>query len=540
MPLLSIVRCARHAGVAFILLALFSGHASAGPSGAPRDAKFESAQLYSFCRPLSSPVRSELAALYPLLSYEEFLDLIAMRTEASCERWIEEFWRYHDPILTTSENEARQEHERRVEFATSWFGRADWPGWDQRGEICIRYGLPTSRTSESADVTPNSYIRPVEYWFYPSLGMTVQFEDAFGNGNYTYYLEHVQLPSYRRFSSDRMRMPAGQWGAMPDLDLDYMTFDVTLGARGGYFGMYGPSDQFAGDDFARSLFRFPEVLETTPVVYPFDYRHMRVPIEYEVAYFRGGPAVDRVDVNAEFQVNLATTPGASETREYRTTTAIFDTQRNEVARFAHKSKVKTVVTDDESVGRMLVQIPFTLPPSIYELAITVEELDTGRFSSYRRTISPDDFDKHLAVSTLCFSSGIEPVRKESAFNRGALEVVPRPSARYDLATSVPVYFEVYNLTPDAEGNHRYQVSYRVLAQTPAPKGLWKKLVGSSDDDGAALASSFQSAATGPHDVVYIFLKTDQLWPGEFEFDVTVVDEVSKSETNRRGRFRLVD
>jgi hypothetical protein len=109
-----------------------------------------------------------------------------------------------------------------------------------------------------------------------------------------------------------------------------------------------------------------------------------------------------------------------------------------------------------------------------------------------------------------------------------------------LATSVPVYFEVYNLTPDAEGNHRYQVSYRVMPQTPAPKGLWKKLVGSSDDDGAALASSFQSAATGPHDVVYIFLKTDQLWPGEFEFDVTVVDEVSKSETNRRGRFRLVE
>ena len=540
MPLRSIVRCAQHAGVAAILVAGTPDLSATGGTRAPRDPKFESAQLYHFCRPLSAPIRAELAALHPLLSYEEFLDLTAMRTEASCERWIEGFWRHHDPILTTRENEARQEHERRVEFATSWFGRAEWPGWDQRGEICIRYGLPPSRTSETADVAPRSYIRPVEYWFYPSLGMTVQFEDAFGNGNYTYYLAHVQLPAHERFSSDRMRMPAGQWGAMPDLDLDYLTFDVTLGAGGGYFGMSGSADQFIGDDFERSLLRFPEVLETIPVVYPFDYRHMRVPIEYEVAYFRGGEAVDRVDVNTEFQVNLATTPGASETRAYRTTVVIFDTGWNEVARFAHDSNVKTVVTDDASLGSMLVQIPFTLTPALYQLAITVEELATGRFSSYSRTISPEDFDAQLAVSTLCFSSGIEPVRKESAFNRGALEVVPRPSARYDVAASVPVYFEVYNLTPDTEGNHRYQVSYRVLPQTPAPKGLWKKLVGSSVDDGAALASSFQSAATGPHDVVYIFLKTDQLWPGEFEFDVTVVDEVSKRETNRRGHFRLVD
>jgi hypothetical protein len=118
-------------------------------------------------------------------------------------------------------------------------------------------------------------------------------------------------------------------------------------------------------------------------------------------------------------------------------------------------------------------------------------------------------------------------------------VVPKPSARYPVKTRVPVYFEVYNLARDDQGSCRYTVSYRVTSKTPPPKGLWKKLTG-GDDDGAALTSRFQTTASGPHDVVYVFLKTEELWPGEFEFDVSVVDDVTRAETRRTGQFKLVE
>ncbi|HXV13938.1 MAG TPA: GWxTD domain-containing protein [Candidatus Krumholzibacteria bacterium] len=501
-----------------------------------RDFKLESEQVYHFSRNFSSPTRIELASLQYLLTPDELLDLLSLRNESSCIRWMSEFWRDRDPILTTPENEARQEHERRVEFATSWFGRAEWPGWDQRGEVCIRYGLPGGRDIVTADVSPDSYVRPGEYWFYPAFGMTVQFEDAFGNGNYTYYLERVALPIGERWSSDRLRMPAGQWKQMPDLDLDLMTLDVVLGAKGGYFGMYGSSDQFTYEDFQQSLWRFPEVLETTPAVFPFDFEHLRVPFEFDVAYFRGGEALDRVDVNAEFEAVDRSRPGAT---QYRATAVFFDLDAKEIARVSHTTNVLRDPATADSLFDVVMQLPSTLSPGLYEMAITIEESGTGRFSSYRKNVSLDDFSRRLAMSTVCFTSRIEPVTRPSAFNRGALEVVPKPSARYDVATSVPVYFEVYNLTADGEGLHRYQVSYRVMPLTPAPKGLWKKIVGGSEE-ATVLSSSFESAAAGPHDVVYVFLKTDELWPGEFEFDVTVVDAVSLQETARRGRFRIVE
>jgi hypothetical protein len=200
--------------------------------------------------------------------------------------------------------------------------------------------------------------------------------------------------------------------------------------------------------------------------------------------------------------------------------------------------VRTPGRDDEP-GTMVCQLPFTLSPALYDVAITLEDTLVGRFTSLRRAIRPDDFDRRLSMSTVCFASGIEPVRKESAFNRGALEMVPKPSARYGVAMSVPVYFEVYNLSADADESHRYTVSYRVVPQTPAPKGLLKKLTGGSDR-GAALTSRFQVAAAGSNDVVYVFLKTDHLWPGDFEFDVSVIDDVSHTETKRTGTFHLTE
>lgn len=502
--------------------------AAAVRANEPRDYKAESQQVYRLCRNLSAPVRLELASLHFLLTPDEFNDLLLLRNERSCERWIEEYWRIHDPIFTTPENEARAEHERRVEFATAWFGRAEWPGWDQRGEVCVRYGLPAGRDSESPDVVPpGTYVRAIEYWFYPALGMTVQFEDAMGNGNYTYFLEHVALPSWERPENDR-RTLASKY--LPDLDMESMTLDAPIGG-----GILNPSWEFSHENYQQSLWRFYEVLETNPVVYPFNFEGARVPFVFDVAYFRGGESVDRVDVNAEFVV----APAIGGATEYHTTVAVFDMERGEVARLSHTTHAVAPSSKDELVRTMVLQLPFTLEPSRYDLAITVEEVGAGRFSSYLRTITPDNFEERLAVSTVCFSSGIAPVTRESAFNRGALEVIPKPSARYPIATSVPVYFEIYNLTGDNEGLHRYTVSYRVIPQTPAPRGLWKKITGGSDD-GAALASSFQSAANGPHDVVYVFLKTDELWPGEYEFDVSIVDEVSRSQTRRTGRFHLVE
>ncbi len=499
-----------------------------------RDTKQESASISRFSRNFSAPTRLELASLQYLLTTDELADLLALRNEQSCERWLAEFWWHRDPNLATAENEARDEHDRRVEVATREFGHAEWPGWDQRGEVCIRYGLPLARQAETQDVGMKQIVKPTEFWYYPVLGMTVQFEDAFGDGNYTYFLENVDLPAYLRPSSDRTQMPAGLWKEQPDVNLDRMSLDVVVGTRTGHFGLSEPSNEFEYDDYQRSLFNFPEVLRQTPVVYAFDFDVMRVPFDFSVATFRDDRGTDRVDVNTEFEPIAS----AASTVEFRATAVIFDHRRNELARMTHATRAAQADAAAESVFTTIAQLPFTLPPDAYELAITLEEIGTPRFTSLRKTIVCDDFDRGLALSTVCFASRIDPVARGTSFVRGTMAVVPKPSARYTLATSVPVYFEVYNLTADTNGERRYRVSYRVNPQSPAPRGIMQKLMG-RPESATPLASSFESAASGPHDVVYVFVKTDELWAGDYEFNVSVTDEVSKAEATRSGRFRLV-
>src|SRR6187431_959143 len=108
---------------AALVLLIGSSHAFAQQDDGRRDYQEESRQVYRLSRTFSDATRDELAALQPVLTSDELLDLLALRSEDSCKRWIVEYWRSHDPLLTTAENEARIEHERRVGIARDRFAR---------------------------------------------------------------------------------------------------------------------------------------------------------------------------------------------------------------------------------------------------------------------------------------------------------------------------------------------------------------------------------------------------------------------------------
>jgi GWxTD domain-containing protein len=89
-----------------------------------------------------------------VLRPEELADLLSNTKPARCQAWIDAWWAARDPIPTDGTNQARDEHERRVLEAQAHFGRGKWPGWDDRGEVLIRYGEPASRMQSGADVVP--------------------------------------------------------------------------------------------------------------------------------------------------------------------------------------------------------------------------------------------------------------------------------------------------------------------------------------------------------------------------------------------------
>jgi len=97
---------------------------------------------------------------------------LSLETVEEHERLIEAFWRKRDPNPVTPQNEFKEEHYRRLEYAKKFLGRETVrPGWmTDRGRMYIILGEPRSRESYDG----YNEIVSSELWFYegdPSKGL---------------------------------------------------------------------------------------------------------------------------------------------------------------------------------------------------------------------------------------------------------------------------------------------------------------------------------------------------------------------------------
>ena len=89
--------------------------------------------------------------LYNVAPRGEFDFYLTLENDWDRKEWWRKFWATKDPTPTTPENEAEVEFRRRVIFSWDNFGKDwgktqfDYPPWDARGELYIKYGSPDHR-----------------------------------------------------------------------------------------------------------------------------------------------------------------------------------------------------------------------------------------------------------------------------------------------------------------------------------------------------------------------------------------------------------
>jgi len=102
---------------------------------------------------LSPEMQLEIGALQYFLNPYQLNQFFSLPGDSLRREWIEEYWRALDPTPTTDKNEMMIEHYVRVRLAREFFSSDQWPGWDKRGEVFIRYGAPNYRTRIHSEVT---------------------------------------------------------------------------------------------------------------------------------------------------------------------------------------------------------------------------------------------------------------------------------------------------------------------------------------------------------------------------------------------------
>ncbi len=439
-----------------------------------------------------------------ILNDQQKRQYLSLETWDERDEWLRCFWLEMDPTPTTRHNERKKEHFDRVKLAVEKYGCDDPPGWDDRGEVLIRFGLPDSIKRVWSEVNRLEQRWPGEIWYYWSPSMLATFTDPYLSGKYIRSTEAAGQESWTSFYSDgnfgkssrmlledlasmyAMDNPTSGSLIMPkflpmhidpdmtdsrnSLNPDAIDFIISKDIRAEMREMVflHVTDEYVRSD--RALYEFHHQIKSTRFIhYPgFDFG---MHAYFDITSFHSGTEKLRTEVNFEIPVSEITfdTTGTRLEGEVEIRVKVWDLEMNEITEAEELLRISVPNTEDAKVPAYLPgQIILTLDPGYYRFGLETIDKNSGTrgvFRTNRRLTCGDD----LCLSDIQFARHISDGDENSRYRKGNLIVVPYPLHLYRKAFPIAFYFEIYGIDLDKEDFGFYEVEYSV---TPTEKKRW--------------------------------------------------------------------
>ncbi len=446
-----------------------------------------------------------------------------------------EFWESRDPEPLTALNERLLEHYRRVSFAREFFAFGKDP-WDDRGKVYVRFGEPDVRFAIGSPYgRASTDIR--EGW----------------RGNYDpYKLQRVE--EYLDFLEHKLGrlFAASIWWFYLDLG-PYSVIDfpfLPLSEKSQIFLLSDSLGKIRGlstrerEVLTTELptLRYANLVNETPErgsykydAEPFDFPFVTAQFRSEtgrtqlMAYFGISPQ-DLTDSKMPY-VTLKKGLALWDASWRRTATV--ETERRLALggkKFPESALILDCVGTEASPGSVHVALEVNIP-------------EARRLAIYRFSELLEDFSSpELLMSSIVLAKVVEPAER-GRFVRNGWNVIPNPLRRFYLNEPVWLYFEVYNLTRDAEGRTRSRIEIRIREEKSrggVARRLFKiarSLVGA----GAGRSITVEAAFEGQSDqeAVTHQLDVSRMKPGRYIIEVHWHDLVAGKHIRRAVPVELV-
>jgi GWxTD domain-containing protein len=468
------------------------------------------------------------------------------------DQFIEQFWLRRDPTPDTPENEYKDEHYRRIQYANEHFA-AGIPGWKtDRGRMYIMYGPPDStdshpsggtyqRTPEEGGGTTSTF--PFETWRYRYLeGIGQEIEIEFVD---TCMCNDYHMTIDRSEKDALLHTPNGGLTDYEAMGLASKADRFTGGLENlgaGPFTQSNQSKQFDRLETFAKLNRAPTIkfkdLEeaiTTKIHYnvmPFDVRAdfvkvtsdtVMVPFTVQIKNrditFKEKEGVQRGTVNILGRITTLTGK-ISQTFE--------DTVQVDVP-----SDLLAKTVDRSSVYWKAVP----LRPGRYRVDIVTKDVNGDRVGIWNHAIMVPDFsdDKGLTSSTLILADQMEKVPSKNIGSGNFVIGNTKVRPRVDAADGKPASFkrnqrlnfwmQVYNLgIDDKTKKSSATVEYDIVNSTTK-----KPVV-------QATESTDQMGNIGDQMTLEKSLPLASLEPGSYELTIKVNDKVANQKISPQARF----
>jgi len=489
-----------------------------------------------------------------IIQDEERKAFMQLSNNEERDQFIEAFWQRRNPNPDSEDNEFKDEHYRRIEYANEHFP-AGKPGWmTDRGRIYIVYGPADEIESHPSGGT---YERPMEegggetstypfedwrYRYIEGIGQEViiEFVDTCMCGDYHMTLDRSEkdalknvpgagLTLYEQMgrSSKADRFTGSgleQLGAGPmSTDLQTKQFDRL--------------EQFAKLNQAPAV-KFKDLEEV--VQHKISYNTMPFDVRTDFVKITS----DTVLVPVTVQLKNRDITFANKDGVQHGVVNIFGrltTLSGKVAQTFEDTVVADVPAEllpREVENSKIYWKAVPLRPGHYRLDLVVKDVNGDRMGTWSRSIIVPDFsDERLASSTLILSDDVEPVPSKSVgtgmFVIGTTKVRPRvaPSdgkpMSFKRGQKVNFWMQVYNLSLD-DKTHKPSATFEYDIVNAATN---KEVVHAVD-------SSDKMGNIGEQVTLQKTVQAANLDPGVYRIQIKVNDNISKQTLGPSATFAV--
>jgi len=470
------------------------------------------------------------------------------------EAFIEQFWLRRNPNPDSPDNEFREEHYRRIQYANDRYA-AGKPGWKtDRGHIYIAFGPPDSIESHPSG---GSYQRPIdegggqtstfpfETWHYRYLegvgdNIDLEFVDTCQCGDFHFTIDRSEKDALSKVPGAGLT----QWeelGMAKKADR-FKGGMESLG--GGPMASQNQSKEFDRIELMAKLFAPPPIkfhdLESamsehkllSGPIFPFDVRTDFVKVTSSTVLVPVTVQIKNRDITfvtkdgvAKGVVNIL---GKVTTLTHKTVQTFEDTVEVE-----QPSELLEKSLDRKSIYWKAVP----LLPGLYRLDIAIKDVNNpDHIGVYGRSLEvPAYHDEKLGTSSLILADRIYPVSSHDIGQGSCVignihvcpRVTPNPATPVSFKRDQDLNFwmQVYNLgINDQTKSNAAKVTYQIIDVTTNTVVLEKEQ---------------DSKDFGEHSdqlTVEKTIKMAGLQPGKYKVTIKINDEISKQEIAQSAPF----
>jgi len=390
---------------------------------------------------------------------------LKLQNDRERELFIEAFWKQRDPTPGTPENEFKNEHYRRINYANKYYGRsAPMPGWrTDRGRIYIILGEP----NDVQRFTGTQGVYNCEVWFYQdkaSVGLPAGFNLLFfqrtGQGDYELYSPsrdgpQALLSAYMGDQTDYMTA----YQALQDIEPTLADVSMSLIPGESNSGLGRPS--LASDMLIQKVENTPQSQLDDKYAQKFLQYKDVVEVDYTPNYLDSDAMIKLVkDPSGIYFVHYALEPKRLSVNNYQdkytTTLKLNGTVRTLDGKLVYQFEKPVAVTMDEAQMKLANSQPFDmhdlfpLIPGTYRISILVKNESSKEFCSFEQTIVvPGDSPVLQMTSPIL---GYKTARADASkkrlkpFQIGSNQIYCQPTRIFTHNDTVAVAFQVMGLT----------------------------------------------------------------------------------------------